>query len=346
MMKRETTTQKLSMLLVIAALSLTSFAIFSAATATAADKVNLAYVSDSPASSAVYWVANDAGLFKKHGLDVDMIFINGSTRSVQSLIAGDLNFAGAVGTSAMNGRMAGGEIAIINGLVNTLPYYLIGKPDIKSPEDLKGRSAATHIPGTSADFALRLALKRFGIPYEDIKAVMVGGAPARVAAVTSRQVDFAVVTEPGKIKGEKAGLKMILDMAKLKIPFQFTCTVTTRQMIRENPDAVQRMVKAIAEAVHYYKNHEPEVISIMQKYTRGQSRSVLEGAYDAYKELFVEDTYPTLEGLKNTLEVQSSWDPKAARAKVDDFVDLRFVNELRSSGFVKQLYGGQQVTRH
>ena len=311
----------------------------------AADKVTLAYVSDSPASSAAYWVANDAGLFKKYGLDVDMIFINGSTRSVQSLVAGDLNFAGAVGTSAMNGSMAGGDIVIINGLVNTLPYYLIGKPEITSPEDLKGKSAATHIPGTSADFALRLALKRFGIPYESIKAVMVGGAPARVAAVTTRQVDFAVVTEPGKIKGEKSGLKMILDMAKLKIPFQFTCTVTTREMIRKNPDAVQRMVRAMAEAVHYYKHHEPEVIKIMQKYTRGQSRSVLEGSYEAYKDLFVEDTYPTMEGLRNTLQVQSSWDSKAARAKADDFVDLQFVNNLRSSGFVKRLYSGERLSR-
>jgi NitT/TauT family transport system substrate-binding protein len=312
---------------------------------TAADKVHLAYVSDSPASSAAYWVANDAGLFKKHGLGVDMIFINGSSRSVQSLVAGDLHFAGAVGTSAMNGSMAGGDIVIINGLVNTLPYYLIGNPQISSPEELKGRSAATHIPGTSADFALRLALKRFGIPYESIKAVMVGGAPARVAAVTSRQVDFAVVTEPGKIKGESAGLKMILDMAKLQIPFQFTCTVTTRKMIHENPEAVQRMTKAMAEAIHYYKNHKPEVIKIMQKYTRGQNRSVLEGAYDAYQELFVEDTYPTVEGLKNTLEVQSSWDPKAANAKVDDFVDLRFVDELKKSGFIANLYSTSQVSR-
>jgi ABC-type nitrate/sulfonate/bicarbonate transport system substrate-binding protein len=174
---------------------------------------------------------------------------------------------------------------------------------------------------------------------------MVGGAPARVAAVTTRQVDFAVVTEPGKIKGESTGLKMILDMAKLKIPFQFTCTVTTRQLIRENPEAVQRIAKAMAEAIHYYKNHETEVIKIMQKYTRGQSRSVLEGAYDAYKELFVADTYPTLEGLKNTLEVQSSWDPKAARAKVDDFVDLRFVNEIKKSGFIDRLYNSGQAKK-
>ncbi|HWO41439.1 MAG TPA: ABC transporter substrate-binding protein [Candidatus Eisenbacteria bacterium] len=309
----------------------------------AASKYTMAYVSDSPSSSVPFWVAKEAGLFKKHGLDIDLLFINGSTRAIQSLIAGDLNFSGAVGTSAMNGAMAGGEITIINGLVNTLPYYLIGKPTIKSPEDLRGKSAAVHVPGTSADFALRLALKRFGIPYEDIKAVMVGGSPARIAAVTSGQVDFTVVTEPGKIKGEKAGLKVILDMAKLDIPFQFTCTTTTRKMIRENPKDVMALVKAMAEAVHYYKNNKEHVIKIMQKYTRGQNRSVLEGAYAAYDELFVEDTYPTIEGLKNTLEIQASWDPKAAKAKVEDFVELKFVDELRKSGFIAKLYGERQV---
>jgi NitT/TauT family transport system substrate-binding protein len=81
----------------------------------AANKVSLAYVSASPASSAAFWVAHDAGLFKKHELDVEILFINGSTRTVRSLIAGDLKFAGAVRTSAMNGRMAGGDIFIIKG---------------------------------------------------------------------------------------------------------------------------------------------------------------------------------------------------------------------------------------
>ena len=181
----------------------------------------MAYVSDSPGSSAPYWVAKEVGLFKKNGLDIELLFINGSSRAVQTLVAGDLHFSGPVGTSAMNGRMAGGDVTIIHSIVNTLPYYIIGKPAIKSPEDLKGRSAATHIPGTSADFALRLALLRFGIPFRDIKAVMVGGAPARIAAVMTGQLDFAVITESGKLQGEKAGLKVVVDMAKQDIPFQF-----------------------------------------------------------------------------------------------------------------------------
>lgn len=305
----------------------------------------LAYISDSPSSSVPFWVAKDAGIFKKHGLDVDMLFINGSTRGIQSLIAGDLNFTGAVGTSAINGRLAGGDIRIISSLVNTLPYYVVGKPEIKSPEDLRGRSAATHIPGTSADFALRLALRRFGLDYLDIRAVTIGGSPARVAAVMSGQLDFTVVTEPGKIEAERAGLKVIMNMAKLDIPFQFTCAVTTGQMIREHPETVMGFVKAMAEAVHFYKNNKEAVINIMQKYTRGQERPVLEGAYAAYDELLVKDTYPTMEGLKNTLDVQSAFDPKAVNAKVEDLVDLRFVNELNKSGFIDKLYNsGQQAS--
>lgn len=302
-------------------------------------KTYFAYISDSPSSSVVYWVAKEAGIFGKHGLDLELIFINGSTRGIQSLISGDVPFTSAVGTAVINGRLAGGDIAIINSLTNTLPYYIFGRPEIKSPEDLKGKSAAMHIPGTAADFALRLALKGVGLSLKDIKGVTVGGGPARVAAVVTGQLDFTVGPEGEKIRGEKEGLKVIIDMAKLNIPFQFTCTVATRRMIRENPDTVRRVVRALAEAVHYYKTNKEETIRVMQKYTRGSSRDFLEAVWQAQKELLVEDTYPTLEGLRNTLEIQATLDPKAAKAKAEDFVDLRFVDELKKTGFIDQLYG-------
>ena len=316
-----------------------SVAIVAGEASEAQSKFLSAYISDSPSASVPQWIAKETGLFKKHGLDIDLVFIDGSTRGIQSLLAGDLNFTEAVGTSAINGRLAGGDIAIVNGLVNTLPYYIIGKPAIKSPEDLKGRTAAVHIPGTAADFALRLTLKKVGIAYNQIKAITVGGGPARIAAVIGGQTDFTVVSDAEKIQGENAGLKMIIDMAELKVPFLYTCMVTSRQRIREQPDTVRGMVEAIAEAIHYFKTRKEESIKIMSKYTRGPSRTILEGAYSAYSQLFVEDTYPTLEGLRNTLEVQSSLDPKAAKAKAEDFVDLRFVDQLRSTGFIDKLYG-------
>ena len=116
-------------------------------------------------------------------------------------------------------------------------------------------------------------------------------------------------------------------------------------MIREQPQQVLSFVKAMAEAVHFYKNNKEPVINIMQKYTRGQKRPVLEGAYAAYDELLVKDTYPTLEGLESTLDVQSSFDPKAVNAKVENLVNLRFVDELKKSGFIDKLYNsGQQAS--
>lgn len=324
--------------------SVAAMGLVPAASARSAQTVRLAYISDSPGSSAPYWIAKEAGFYKKYGLDAELIFINGSTRGIQSLIAGDLDFTGAVGTSAINGRLAGGDVFIIDSLVNTLPYYIISNPKIKSPEDLKGRTLATHIPGTSADFAVRLALRKYGIDYKDIRAVMVGGSPARVAAVINGQTDFTMVTEPGKLQSENVGMKVLIDMAKLNIPFQFSCTVTSGKTIRERPKMVETMVKALANAVHFFKTNKKESIRIMAKYTRGASTEVLEGSWAAYSELLEENLRPTLTGLNDTLAVQATWDPKAAKAKAEDFVDLRFVDDLNKSGFIEQLYGRAHVT--
>jgi NitT/TauT family transport system substrate-binding protein len=299
----------------------------------------IAYISDSTNSSSITWVAKEAGIFKKHGLDLDTIFINGSVRGIQSLIAGDLGFTGAVGPAVINAKLAGGDVAILQSQMNTLPYFIIGNANIKSPEMLRGRAAAVHIPGTSADFAMRLALNKAGINYKEIKAITVGGAPARLAAVTQGQTDFTVVTDGEKVQGEKMGLKVIIDMAKLNVPFQFNCVVTTRRKIAENPDEARRVVLAMAEAIHFFKTRKEESVKIMSKYTRGVPREILEAAHAANSPLLVEDTYPTLEGLKQTLEVQALSDPRAAKFKAEDMVELRFVDEMRKSGFVDKLYG-------
>jgi NitT/TauT family transport system substrate-binding protein len=318
---------------------ITALALFAAITLPVHARSYIAYISDSSNSSVVYWIAKEAGIFKKHGLDLDTIFIDGSVRGIQSLIAGDLGYSGAVGTAVINAKLAGAEVAIVQSQMNTLPYFIIGNANIKSPEDLRGKTAAVHIPGTSADFALRLALNKVGIAYKDIKAVTLGGAPPRLNATINGQTDFTIVSEGEKLQGEKNGLKVIIDMAKLKVPFQFNCTVATRKKIRENPDEVRRVVWALAEAGHFFKTQKEAAIKIMQKYTRGLDRAVLEGAYAANYEFLVEDTYPTLEGLKQTLDVQALTDPRAAKAKPEDFVDLRFVDEMKKSGFVEKLYG-------
>jgi NitT/TauT family transport system substrate-binding protein len=308
-----------------------------ALTSTSARANYIAYISDSTSSSIVYWLAKDRAIYKKHGADLDLIFIDGSVRGIQSLIAGDLGYSGAVGTAVINAKLAGADVAIIQSQMNTLPYFIVGNPKIKSPAELKGKAAAVHIPGTSADFAFRLALNKVGIAYKDIKAVTIGGGPARLTATMTGQTDFTVVTEGEKIQAEKNGLKTIIDMAQLKVPFQFNCTATTRKYLAAHREEARGFVFAMAEAVHFLKTHKEETIRVMQKYTRGVPRDVLEGAYASNAELIVDDGYPTMDGLKQTLEIQALTDPRAAKAKAEDFVDLRFVDEIRKSGFLSKL---------
>ena len=304
-----------------------------------AAKIKFAYIASNPASSAVYWLPVEAGLYKKYGLDVELVFLDGSTRGAQALVAGDVHFSHVVGTSAINAKLAGGDIVIVSSQTNTLPYYVIARPEIKSMADLKGKTSAAHIPGTAADFAMRLALKKVGLSYSDIKAVTVGGSQNRMAIVKAGQVDFTVAIPGEKAEADRLGLTTLMDIAKLNIPFQFACVATTSKMIRENPETVQSIVKGLAEAVHYFKTRKDDVIKVMEKYSRGMDRRTLEEFYDAYTGLYVEDTYPTLEGLRNTLEIMSTTDPRASKVKAEELVDLRFVDELKRSGFVTKLYG-------
>lgn len=320
-------------------LAISTYVVFSlAAQPPAHAKGYIAYIAQTN-SSVAHWIAKELGLYKKHGVDIETIFIDGSVRSIQSLIAGDLSYGGAVGTAVINANLAGGDVAIVQSQINTLPYFIIGNANIKSPEGLRGKTAAAHFPGTASDFALRLTLMRLGIAYKEITAVTLGGAPPRLNATISGQTDFTVVSEGEKLQGERNGLRVIVDMVKLKVPFQFNCNVVTRKKIRDNPDEIRRVVWAMAEAVAIFKTQKEVALKVMQKYSGGLDRGVLEGSYAASSELLVEDTYPTLEGLRQTLAVQALTDPRAAKAKPEDFVDLRFVDELKKSGFLDKLYG-------
>ena len=146
-------------------------------------------------------------------------------------MVGDLSFTEAVGTSAINGKLAGGNIAIVNGLVNTLPYHR-RQPDDQIAGRLEGRTAAVHIPGTVADFALRLALKRVGIPYNQIKAITVGGGPASIMALINGQWNSP--SRARKVSGRRQGQKTIIDMADS----QFLFNSPARSPLTTDPRAI------------------------------------------------------------------------------------------------------------
>jgi NitT/TauT family transport system substrate-binding protein len=318
--------------------AVTAVLLFSAALQ-AADRINTSYISTAPSASAVIWVAKDAGFFEKHGFDATPIFISGSIRGIQAILAGEIPIGEGGGPGLASARLAGADVVAVAGNINVLPYYLVAHPSIKKPEELKGKVGGNHIAGTTAEFALRVALKKLGVdPLRDVQLRVIGGSIERMAALQKGLVQFTVVTQPGKALAEKAGFPMIVDMAALEIPFAQNGIYTTTKIIRDRPDFVRRYLRAYVEAIHYYKTHKEQTLKIMQKYSRVDNRAALEDSWQWHARYFPEAPYAPVEGYQLILQDMAATNPKAAQANAKDMVDGRFIKELEDSGFVKNLY--------
>jgi NitT/TauT family transport system substrate-binding protein len=304
-----------------------------------AQKINTSYISTTPGTSTVIQVAKDTGIFDKHGIDATVIFISGSVRGIQAILAGEIPIGEGGGPGLASARLAGGDVVAIAGNVNVLPYYLVSHPSIKRPEDLKGKIGGTHIAGTTAEFALKVGMKKIGLdPLKDVSLRVIGGAIERMVALQKGIVQFTVVTEAGKAQAEKLGYPTVVDMVSLQIPFPQNGIYTSTKLIRENPDLVRRYMRAYTEAIHYYKTHKEETQKIMRKYSRVEDRQVLDEAWEWHAKVMPDAPYPPAEGYQLVLQDMAEKNPKAAKANVKDYIDTRFVKELEDSGFIKALY--------
>jgi NitT/TauT family transport system substrate-binding protein len=303
-----------------------------------ADKLNTSYISTTPGSSSVLWVAKEAKIFDKHGIDATVIFISGSVRGIQAILAGEIMIGEGGGPGLASARLAGGDVVAVAGNVNVLPYYLVSQPTIKKHEELRGKIGGTHIAGTTAEFALKVGLKKIGIdPLKDVNLRVIGGAIERMVALQKGIVNFTVVTEAGKAMAERLGYPTVVDMVTLKIPFPQNGIFTSTKLTRENPEFVRRYLRAYVEAIHYFKTHKEETLKIMRKYSRLDDRKVLEESWDWHAKFMPEAPYPPAEGYQLILQDMAEKNPKAAQANVKDYIDTRFIRELEDSGFIKGL---------
>jgi ABC-type nitrate/sulfonate/bicarbonate transport system substrate-binding protein len=306
----------------------------------AGEKLNTSYISVSPGSSTPIKIAKEVRLFEKHGLEATIIFISGSVRGIQAILAGEIPVGEGGGPGLATARLAGGDVIAIATNLNVLPYYLVAQPSIKKPEDLRGKTGGSHIPGTTAEFALRVGLKKIGLePAKDVNLRVIGGSLDRMIALQKGIVHFTVVTEAGKAQAEKLGYPTVVDMVKLQIPFPQNGIYTSPRLIRERPEMVRGYMRAYVEAIHFYKTRKEETIKIEEKYSRLSDRKALEEAWEWHARYLLEAPYPYPEGYQTILQDLALTNPKAAQANAKDFIDMRFVKELEDSGFMKKLYG-------
>ena len=228
-------------------------------------KLNVGYVGITSDNAAAF-IARETGIYARNGLDVQLIYFNSGSTAVTALITGDTPISQTAGPGVINATMNGADAVMIAGGNVTLDYWMLSRPEIKTPEQLKGGAVAISRFGSASDFIVRYALQRLGLtPVKDVAILQVGSLTERLAAMETKRVQATVLAPPAMYQAQKRGFNILADVAALGLPYQATGVATTRKFIRERTDVVRRYIKAHIEAVHRFKTDRETSMKVLAK---------------------------------------------------------------------------------
>ncbi len=292
-------------------------------------------------TNSVTWFAREAGLFERHGLMADLVYVD-STPAVQALTAGQAPIATMSGGLAVGPYLNGLDLVMLAGWNNLNSYQLITRPEIRKPEDLRGKVIGIGRFGAAADWGLRLILRKLGInETKDVQIIQAGGGgPAtRLGAMEAKKLDATVLDSPQTVQARRLGFYVLADGVELGIPFLQGGLVTRQAYIRTHEDIVRRVIAAVVDAIHYAKTNREAALKIIQKYLRIQDRDALEDAYESFViKQFPRVPYVSPAAVQTIFDLAAARDPRAKTADPQGFIDMRFVREIEQSGAIDQLY--------
>jgi NitT/TauT family transport system substrate-binding protein len=312
---------------------------FDALAQSALEKLRLTY-SAIGGSQASFWVPYEAGIFRKYGLDVELLYVAGGGRAAQVVQSGEVPIGVFTGGAVINSNLAGGDLVVIASSMNVMTFVLMARPEIRRVEDLKGKRIGVSRFGSATDFGLRYVEDQWPIKRQrDFTVLQLGGVTDVYNALRAGALDAAVVNAELAILGRKEGFRELADIAKMGISFPTSSIVTTRSYIKRNENTVRKFMRGFVEGVHYGKTQRAATIKIMQKYLRSSDASTFNELYDMYiVQNIPRIPRPSPESLKTVLDQMAETDPRVANLKPEQFIDGRFFAELDKEGFIQKLW--------
>jgi len=290
------------------------------------------------ASNWIPWIAKDAKIYEKNGLDVQLILVKGSGQMSPSLLGGSLFAEPVALPTVMLADLGGADLINIAHTVPGVQSTLLVKQEIKKPEDLKGKKIATSSLGSLGDFLFKYIIRKHGMdPNRDVLWISIGTPQERLQALASGVVDAADVSYPVDAQGQRMGFRVLFD-ARKEVVYPSMSVVTRRKNIQDDRETVTRMIRSHVEGIAYLKTHKDFSMKVLSKYLRMNDRELLEGSYEIFKDFFISVPYPIMKGLEATYDYVAQTKPEIRSRKPEEFMDPSFIAELDKSGFIKKLY--------
>ncbi len=282
------------------------------------------------------WVAQDAGLFRKYGLDTELVFFRGGQLATQALVAGDPPIVN-IGT-VVQANLQGHDVVLIAASENAYAYSVVAPPSITKVEQLKGKKLGVSGFGSASHNAALIFLRKFNLePNKDVAIVVAGPTIERLTAMTAGAIDATLLTPTEVVSAKKRGFGEIYDLLDMGVDVQGNGFATSRSYIKANRAIVKAALKGYVESINYI-HHNPEgTKAIVAKYLRGAEPDVLRAAYDAFVKMVPRKPYPTFKGIQFLLDQLAGQMPQAKKAKPEQFVDLSLLQELEKEGFFAEM---------
>ncbi len=291
-------------------------------------------------ANIIIFVTKEAKLYEKYGLDAEVITVNGSGIGSKALISGNLDIIPIATPTVIAANLAGADMAILAHTMPAVVHAMMVRPDIKRPEDLKGKKIGVSSLGSLTDFLVRTIAKKKGLnPDRDITLVTTGGSDTeRVLALKAGVVEATAVSHPGYGLARKMGFSMLWDSAK-EIDYPWMEITTRRAAIKSDRDLILQYMKAHLEGIALFKRDRDFGVKVIKKTLKVTDDELVNESYDIFSKMFIPAPYPNHPGMKASFEYVAMTRNDVWNHKPEEFTDPSFVTELDKSGFIKSLYG-------
>lgn len=313
--------------------------VLAASLSSAAERIRVGYSSISGSYIGI-WVAHDAGLFAKEGLDDQIILIPSGSQLAQVTVAGEVEIGSFNGSSAIAAALKGADIKIIGATVNKMIFSIYSKPDIKSIEGLKSKKLGVTRFGSSTDISARFALRKHNLqPEKDVAILQMGAMSAIMGGLQGGSIDAGVVSPPTLFAVDKLGFKELQSVTDMDLAFPNPALIVQGGIIRNKPDVIDRFMRAYARGIHRARTDKELTLKSISKYSKVEDPFFLQKTYDLYLGKVLEKApYINMAGMRNAIDDLAKTIPSAKEAKAEQFIDFRFLENLEKSGLLKELY--------
>ena len=298
-------------------------------------RIRIGYPSPSASFSPLF-AAKEAGLFEKHGLASELLYLQG-VQITQVHVAGYVDFTVTGAPLPLRAAVEGADLILAASSIDKFIYKLIVEPGITKPADLRGKTIGITTFGSLPDVAIRLVLRQWGMNADkDVKLVQVGRMTDMVVALSGKKIEAGVISDPTSFQAEKLGMRRLLDMADVDVEFANVAVAVSRAYAQSHRDVVLKFLKAYVEGTRRFMTDKEFGIKALRKYTGTQDQEILSKTYDLFDSKYIKKNPSlSLKGVETTLAMIADRNPKARGRRAEEFVDTSLMDELEKTGFMR-----------